>query len=51
MTQVSNTNKKNKDGEIFRKLKLIQDYNKNMGGVDRNDTLIGNDASVRKSLK
>ena len=51
MTQVSNTNKNNKDGEIFRKLKLIQDYNKNMAGVNQNDTLIGNDASVRKSLK
>ena len=30
---VSNTNKKNKDGKVFSKLKLVQDYNKNMGGV------------------
>ena len=50
-TAVSNTNKKNKDGEIVRKLKLVQDYNKNMGGVDRNDALISNYTSVRKSLK
>ena len=30
---VSNTNKKNKGGKVFSKLKLVQDYNKNMGGV------------------
>ena len=50
-TAASNNNKKNKDGEIITKLKLVQDYNKNMGGVDRNDGLIGNCTSVRKSLK
>ena len=33
-TAVNNTNKKNKDGEIASKLKLVQDYNKNTGGVD-----------------
>ena len=33
-TAVNNTNKKNKDDEIVRKLKLVQDYNKNTGGVD-----------------
>ena len=38
---MSNTNKKNKDGKIVSKLKL----------VDRNDALIGNYTSVRKSLK
>ena len=46
ITDVSNTNKKNKDGEIVSKLKLVQDYNKNMGGVDRNDALISNYTSV-----
>ena len=50
-TAVSSNNKKNKDGEIVTKLKLVQDYNKNTGGVDRNDALIGNYTSVRKSLK
>ena len=48
---MSNTSKKNKDSEIVSKLKLVQYYNKNMGGVDRNDALIGNYTSVRKSLK
>ena len=48
-TAVSNTNKKNKDGEIVSKLKFAQDFNKNMRGVDQNDAPIGN--SVRKSLK
>ena len=33
------------------KLKLVNAYNKNMGGVDRNDALIGNYSSVRKTLK
>ena len=32
-------------------LKLVQDYNKNMGGVGRNDALIGNYNPVHKSLK
>ena len=48
---MSNTNKKNKDGKVFSKLKLVQDYNKNMGGVYWNDALIGNYTSIRKSLK
>ena len=48
---MSNTNKKNNDGEIVSKVTLVQDYNKNMVGVDRNDTLISNHTSVRKSLK
>ena len=48
---MSNTSKKNKDIEIVSKLKLVQYYDKNMGGVDRNDALIGNYTSVRKSLK
>ena len=48
---MSNIIKKNKDGEIVSKLKLVQDYNMNMGGVERNDALIGNYASVCKSLK
>ena len=46
-TDVSNTNKNNKDGEVVSKLKLVQDYNKNIGGVDRNDALISNYTSVR----
>ena len=48
---MSNTNKKNKDGKVFSKLKLVQDYNKNMGGVYWNDALVGNYTSIRKSLK
>ena len=30
---VSNSNKKNKDGKVVSKLKLVQYYNKNIGGV------------------
>ena len=41
-TAVSNTNKKNNDGEIVSKVTLVQDYNKNVVGVDRNDALISN---------
>ena len=50
-TAVSNTNKKNKDGENVSKLKLVPDYNENMEEIDRNNALIGNYTSVHKSLK
>ena len=33
------------------KLSLVNDYNKYMGGVDRNDALIGNYTNVRKTYK
>ena len=39
---MSNTNKKNNDGEIVSKVTLVQDCNKNVVGVDRNDALISN---------
>ena len=35
----------------FSRSTLVNDYNKYMGGVDRNDALIGNYTSVRKTYK
>ena len=32
-------------------LRLISDYNKHMGGVDKNDAMVGNYSCVRKSCK
>ena len=36
-----------RDGNVVRKLKLVDDCNKFMGGVDRNGTY----SAVRKSMK
>ena len=43
--------KQRQDEVAPSKLKLINDYNANMGGVDWNDVLIGNYTCVRKSFK
>ena len=43
--------KRGKEETAASKLSLVNDYNKFMGGVDRNDALIGNYSSVRKTLK
>ena len=41
----------NGEGENENKLVLNNDYNKHMGGVDKNDALTGNCSSRRKTLK
>ena len=43
--------KRERDELAASKLKLVNNYNTNMGGVDRNDALIGNCTCVRKSFK
>ena len=43
--------KQKKSAQIVSKLALIDDYNKKMGGVDKNDAIVGNYSSVRKSYK
>ena len=43
--------KKSREETAASKFSLVNDYNKFMGGVDRNDALIGNYSSVRKTLK
>ena len=45
------TGKKNKQGEDIIKPVLVNHYNRFMGGIDRNDAMIGNYSSVRKSMK
>ena len=45
------TGKKNKQGEDIIKPVLVNHYNRFMGGIDRNDAIIGNYSSVRKSMK
>ena len=36
---------------IIQKPKVIDDYNQKMGGVDKNDAIIGNYSCIRKSCK
>ena len=47
---VIDTRKRDRNGNGIRKLKLVDDYNKFMGGVDRNDEMIGTYSAVRKSM-
>ena len=39
--------KSNKDARSVKMLQLISDYNKHMGGVDKNDAMVGNYSCVR----
>ena len=45
------TRKRDPQGNVVRKLKLIEDYNRYMGGVDKNDEMICTYSSIRKSMK
>ena len=36
---------------IIQKPKVIHDYNQKMGGVDKNDAIIGNYSCIRKSYQ
>ena len=46
-----NSKKKARDGMLIKKPTVVNEYNKYMGGIDRNDAMVGNYSSVRKSLK
>ena len=48
---VIDTRKHGRQGNVVRKLKLIDDYNRYMGGIDRNDEMIGTYSCIRKSMK
>ncbi|XP_044164604.1 piggyBac transposable element-derived protein 4-like [Acropora millepora] len=48
---VVDTGKRDRCGNNVRKLQLVHDYNKYMGGVDRNDELLGTYCCVRNSMK
>ena len=47
--EVVQTGKKDHSGKNVRKLKVIHDYNKKMGGVDKNDAKFGNYSCIRKT--
>ena len=49
--QIEQMPKRERDELAPSKLKLVNDYNANMGGVDRDDALIDNYTCVRKSFK
>ena len=48
---VINTRKRDRYGNVVRKLQLVDDYNKYMGGVDRNDEMIGTYSCMRKKYE
>lgn len=50
-TRMVNTGKVDKHGNVMFRPEFVHEYNKHMGGVDRNDKLIGFYSSIRKSLK
>lgn len=39
------------NGEERNKLHIVHDYNQHMGGVDKNDAIVGNYNCVRKTYK
>ena len=49
--EMADTGKRDRHGAVIRKPSVICDYNKHMGGVDRNDELLGFYTSLRKTLK
>jgi len=49
--KIENTKKRDRDGNQIQKNKIIVDYNAFMGGVDKNDSVIGTYNCVRKSHK
>jgi len=51
MPSLTASKKKDKDGNVVLKQKLINDYNLFMGGVDKNDAVISTYSCVRKSHK
>ena len=48
--EIERVPKRGREETVASKLSLVNDYNKFIGGVDRNDALIGNYSSVRKTL-
>ncbi|XP_044165826.1 uncharacterized protein LOC122949834 [Acropora millepora] len=48
---VINTRKHERHGNVVRKLQLVNDYNKYMGGVERKDEMTGTYSCMRKSMK
>lgn len=48
---VIGTRRRVRQGYVVTKLKLIDDYNRYMGGVERNDKMIGTYSCVRKNMK
>ena len=50
-TKQVSTGKSDRNGNPIQKLDLINDYNKHMGGVDKNDAIVGHYSCVCKSYK
>ena len=48
-SQLTQTKKKDREGNPIQKQKLVVGYSLHMGGVDGNDAITGNCSSVRKS--
>ncbi|XP_065192166.1 piggyBac transposable element-derived protein 4-like [Sycon ciliatum] len=45
------TGKRDREGKAVKKLQVVHDYNRYMGGVDRNDAMLSNYTAARKSTK
>ena len=46
-----NVNRRNRRNDQIQKPTVIHDYNQKMGGVDKNDAMVGNYSCIRKSYK
>ena len=45
------TNKRNRQGQVTKRLRVNRDYNSRMGGVDKSDAMVTSVLGLRKTLK
>ena len=50
-TKVIGTGKKVHARNPIIRLKVFRDYNKKMGGIDKNDTMVNNSSCIQRSYK
>ena len=50
-TDTVRTNKRNRQGQVIKRLRVNHEYNSRMGGVDKNDATVTSVSGLRKTLK
>ena len=45
------TNKRNRQGQVIKRLRVNHEYNSRLGGVDKNDAMVTSVSALRKTMK